>query len=88
MSISEDSVRAFFLTLGTSNMNRWKKLTADFPMTRQRFMKRLDEVGVKYEYKFYGDETNKLGHVFHLDMRNETGRICNDEECAFFRSFL
>ena len=35
-----------------------------------------------------GDEENKLGHVFHLDMRNEVGRLCNDEECDYFKSFV
>ena len=51
-------------------------------------MQKLDEAGVPYVYKLYGDEGNRLGHVFHLDMRNETGKICNDEECAYFRSFM
>ena len=53
-----------------------------------RLTAKLDEVGVQYQYKFYGDENNPLRHVFHLDMRNETGKQCNDEECAFFRNFL
>lgn len=56
----------------------------DQPIT---FMKKLDELKVKYEYKFYGDDDNKLGHVFHLDMRNEIGRRCNDEECEFFQKY-
>lgn len=51
-------------------------------------MQKLDEAGVPYVYKLYGDEDNRLGHVFHLDMRNETGKICNDEECAYFRNFM
>lgn len=54
----------------------------------QSLLEKLDKVGVPYVYKFYGDEENRLGHVFHLDMRNETGKICNDEECAYFRSFM
>lgn len=54
----------------------------------QPLMKRLDEAGVSYVYKLYGDASNPLGHVFHLDMRNETGKICNDEECEFFRSLM
>lgn len=49
---------------------------------------KLEEVGIPYVYKLYGDDNNRLGHVFHLDMRNETGKQCNDEECEFFRSFL
>lgn len=54
----------------------------------ETFMKKLEACGVPYKYMFYGDEENKLGHVFHLDMRNEVGRLCNDEECDYFKSFL
>lgn len=54
----------------------------------ETFKKKLDDCGVPYVYKFYGDEANKLGHVFHLDMRNETGILCNDEQCAYFKSFI
>ena len=49
------------------------------------FMEKLNDCNVPYEYKFYGDEANKLGHVFHLDMRNETGILCNDEQCEYFK---
>lgn len=49
------------------------------------FMEKLKNCNVPYVYKFYGDETNKLGHVFHLDMRNETGILCNDEQCEYFK---
>ena len=52
------------------------------------FMKKLDECKVPYVYKFYGDDDDKLGHVFHLDMRNETGSLCNDEQCEYFRGFM
>lgn len=76
-------------------------ITAQFPpcfimTSNEDFLKeqpkslipKLEEAGVPYEYKLYGDEQNPLGHVFHLDMRNETGKLCNDEECAYFRGFL
>ena len=36
----------------------------------------------------YGDETHKLGHVFHLDMRNGIGKLCNDEQCAYFKEIM
>lgn len=52
------------------------------------FMKKLDSCGVAYRYKLYGDEANKLGHVFHLDMRNVTGKLCNDEQCDYFKAFI
>ena len=61
----------------------------DFLKEQPNFlMKKLDLAGVSYVYKFYGDEKTPLGHVFHLDMRNEIGKQCNDEECAYFRSFM
>lgn len=50
--------------------------------------KKLDEAGVTYVYKLYGDENNPQMHVFHVNMYNEVGRQCNDEECAFFRSYM
>ncbi len=49
---------------------------------------KLQELGVPCTLKVYDDGTNHLGHVFHCDMRNETGRICNDEECEFFKGYL
>lgn len=51
-------------------------------------MEKLDQLHVPYKYKMYGDESNVLGHVFHLDMRDEIGKLCNDEQCEYFRGFL
>jgi len=53
-----------------------------------RLIEKVEAAGVPYVYKLYGDEENPLGHVFHLNMYNETGKLCNDEECTFFKSFL
>lgn len=38
--------------------------------------------GVETECVIYGD--GKTGHVFHLDVRNETGIRANDDEAKFF----
>ena len=27
-------------------------------------------------------------HVFHLNMRSEDAKRCNDDECEFFRKFI
>ena len=43
---------------------------------------------VPFIYRLYGDKTNRLAHVFHCNIRSEAARVCNDEECAFFREFL
>lgn len=42
---------------------------------------------VPHVFRFYGDKENRLGHVFQLDIRSEDAKLCNDEECEFFRRF-
>ena len=53
-----------------------------------RLAAKLTACSVPFTYQFYGSKSHPLAHVFHLDMRSEDARICNDEECNFFRSFL
>lgn len=48
----------------------------------------LEANGVPFIYRCYGDTQNPLGHVFHCDIKSRSARLCNDEECAFFRGFL
>lgn len=48
----------------------------------------LAKNGVPFVYRFYAGKDQKLGHVFHCDMRLEDAKRCNDAECAFFREFL
>ena len=50
--------------------------------------KRLEALGVNVVLRQYGDDQNRLGHVFHCDMRSEDALRCNQEECAFFRRWL
>ena len=49
---------------------------------------KLMEQGVPFVYRFYGDRAHELGHVFHCNIRTEDARLCNDEECDFFKRFL
>lgn len=48
----------------------------------------LEANGVPCVYRCYGSTRERLGHVFHCDVRSPAAQRCNDEECAFFRSFL
>ena len=48
----------------------------------------LMDKGVPFDFRFYGDADNPLTHVFHCNVRLEDGRICNDDECAFFRKHI
>lgn len=43
------------------------------------------KAGVRYVTRIYGDADTPLYHVFHCNLREPAGRVCNDEECAFFR---
>lgn len=49
---------------------------------------RLTECNVPLEYRFYKSEEQILGHVFHCNMKWKMAAKCNDDECAFFRSFM
>jgi len=49
---------------------------------------RLAELDVPFLYRYYGGPAQRLGHVFHCNMRLEAGKQCNDEECDFFMRFV
>lgn len=51
-------------------------------------VEKLKEKNIKHEYKIYGDENNKLGHVFHCDVKSDDAKLCNKDECDFFKSFM
>lgn len=78
-----------------------KYVTADFPpvflMTSVGdFLKdqapimaeKLTECNVPFIYRLFGSDKNRLGHVFHCDIKSVDARICNDEECFFFNEFI
>ena len=46
---------------------------------------KLTSCNVPFVYRIYGDEEHMLGHVFHLDIRTEEAKLCNDEQCRFFK---
>lgn len=63
--------------------------SADFLKPQAPLMAaRLTECNVPFVYKFYGSSEYQLRHVFHLDMKSPDARICNDEECSFFKSYI
>lgn len=49
---------------------------------------KLKQHNIKHIFKIYGDDNNKLGHVFHCNIRTDDAYNCNKEECDFFRSFI
>lgn len=48
----------------------------------------LDAHGVPYVYRCYGDNAQKLQHVFHCNVRSPAAQACNAEECEFFKRFI
>lgn len=48
---------------------------------------KLLEKEVPFVSRFYSSKKNRLAHVFHLNIRTEDAKLCNDEECEFFRKF-
>ena len=48
---------------------------------------KLADCEIQFLYRYYGGNEKELGHVFHLNIRNENAKLCNDEECGFFQMF-
>lgn len=48
----------------------------------------LKKNGVPFVYRTYGSAKNPLAHVFHCNMQLPEAKQCNDDECAFFQSFM
>lgn len=46
------------------------------------------EKNVSFTARYYKAADDKLGHVFHLDIRNVHAQRCNDEECSFFKGYM
>ena len=63
--------------------------TGDFLMKEAgKLCNRLEDLGVSFEYHFYSDGDNPLGHVFHCNMKLDMAAVCNDDECRFFRKYI
>ena len=46
---------------------------------------KLLEQDVPHEFHYFGSPQQQLGHVFHLNIRTQAAKECNDMECAFFQ---
>lgn len=45
----------------------------------------LNKVGVAHITKAYGQNNPDSGHVFHMNLYNPEGILCNEDECTFMR---
>lgn len=57
------------------------------PPAQVGLVNRLKEIGCPHEDRTYGDAEKPLGHVFHLDIRSEAAKLCNDDVVAFFKKY-
>lgn len=84
-----------------SLVNAYRWITEQFPPTflmtaEEDFLKYqvpdalsvLIEKNVPVTVRYYKAADGKLGHVFHLDIRNVHAQRCNDEECSFFKEYI
>ncbi|KGO32309.1 alpha/beta hydrolase [Oenococcus alcoholitolerans] len=44
----------------------------------------LEQKNIEHQFKIYGDEQHRRGHVFHLDQHDKLAKECNDAEIEFF----
>ncbi len=49
---------------------------------------RLTELGAETRFRLFENGARSPGHVFHLNIRSDEARICNDDECAFFAGHM
>lgn len=59
-------------------------LLAQAPLLEERYRAQ----GLPHVLRIYGSESKPLYHVFHCTMQEPTAKVCNDEECAFFKSLM
>ncbi len=53
------------------------------------FYQYLKKLGVDCELKEYGSKEQKeIAHVFHVNCKLPEAKLCNDEECEFFRKYI
>lgn len=61
----------------------------DFLLPQVPFIKEaLDRAKIKNEYHCYGSIDNPLFHVFHCNIKLPEAKLCNDDECEFFRRHI
>ena len=51
-------------------------------------VKALEDNNIPFEYHFYGNNENPLGHVFHVNQRLKEAEVCNKDETDFFKKGL
>ncbi len=52
------------------------------------FIPELIRNEIPHMFRFYGSKENRLGHVFHCNIKTDDAKLCNDEECEFFTKYI
>lgn len=61
-------------------------LSVNDPLAKDTFpmQRKLQEKGIPFVFKQFGEDNVSEGHVFHLNLRSENAKRVNREETAFF----
>jgi acetyl esterase/lipase len=63
--------------------------TGDFLMPQAQILeKALISNAVPHEFHFYGSYGIDFGHVFHCNVKTERAKLCNDDECEYFKKYM
>lgn len=101
--IGKEILTRTYVGKGTmESLDTMKYLTADFPpafimsayhdfllKNAEPMYRHLLSLGVECELHIYGSEDREdIAHVFHVNCKLPEAKICNDEECEFFRKYI
>ncbi len=51
-------------------------------------VEKLKKMNIAHVFKAYGHNDSSCGHVFHVNVRKAEAKRCNDDEVAFFKSYI
>ncbi len=60
----------------------------DLAVHTEAMKQRLEELQTEFVYREFGADNEEDSHVFHLNMRSENGKRCNEEEFAFLMKYV
>lgn len=60
----------------------------DFVKPQSAYLEeKLAAYGIPHTYHMYGNARNRLGHVFHCNIKTDSAAECNDDECRFLMKY-
>lgn len=76
--VTKDFPAAYIMT-GTEDFLKYQP---------EKMINSLTQNMVPFIFRMYGDAKNRLTHVFHCDIKTKDAKLCNKDQCEFFKSFI